>query len=252
MQIDGVTVFISGGGSGLGAATAQAMANRGARVGLIDFDIDAANRVAAHIGGVAAQADVSDADAVGVAVDHLVDHLGAPRVVLCCAGIAPGARMVGRDGTLSTEIFAQTIGVNLTGTFNVLAHATRAMMTLPEQDGERGVLITTASVAYEEGQMGQSAYAASKGGVAAMTLPLSRELARSAIRVVSIAPGLFNTPMMQGLPDEVSAGIIANIPHPHRLGDPAEYALLAKQIVENPYLNGTTIRLDGATRLPPR
>lgn len=254
MNIDGHVALVTGAGSGLGAATARHLAAKGARVAILDFDIERAKAVAAEIGGIALQVDVSDSDAVGAAVDSAVEQLGsAPRIAVNCAGVGMAARIVGREGKLSFDVFEKTLRVNLFGTYNVMSHAARRMAELaPLADGERGVIINTASVAYEDGQLGQAAYAASKGAIASMCLPAAREFAQSGIRVVAIAPGLFQTPMMEGLPEEVSAKITANIPFPARLGAPEEYALLAEQIVTNPFLNGTTIRLDGAVRLPPR
>ncbi|MGB1034554.1 MAG: SDR family NAD(P)-dependent oxidoreductase [Primorskyibacter sp.] len=253
MQINGCAAFITGGGSGLGEATARLLAERGAHVTILDFDGDRAQQVAADLGGLAVQADVSDSDAVAAAVDTAQQHFHQPpRIVVNCAGIASAARMVSRDGAVSTDLFERVIRVNLIGSYAVMSHTTKAMLAAPALDEERGVIINTASAAWQDGQVGQTAYAASKGGIAAMCLPAARELARSQIRVMAIAPGLFHTPMMQSLPPEVTDKIVSNIPNPARLGDPAEFALMAAQIVENPYLNGTTIRLDGATRLPPR
>jgi len=254
MKISGQIALVSGGGSGLGAATARHLARLGARVAVLDFDLPRAQAVADEIGGLAVQADVSDAEAVGAAVQTVCDHFGTgPRIAVNCAGIAPAARIVGREGKLSIGVFDKTIKVNLLGTYHVMSHAAAKMAQLdPLEDGERGVVINTASVAYEDGQLGQAAYAASKGAVAAMCLPAAREFAQSGIRVMAIAPGLFQTPMMEGLPEEVTAKITADIPFPARLGAPEEYALLVEQIVTNRFLNGTTIRLDGAVRLPPR
>ncbi|MEL0436082.1 SDR family NAD(P)-dependent oxidoreductase [Phycobacter sp. K97] len=254
MNIDGHVALVTGAGSGLGAATARHLAAKGAKVAILDFDIERAKAVAAEIGGIALQVDVSDSDAVGAAVDSAVEQLGsAPRIAVNCAGVGMAARIVGREGKLSFDVFEKTLRVNLFGTYNMMSHAARRMAELaPLADGERGVIINTASVAYEDGQLGQAAYAASKGAIASMCLPAAREFAQSGIRVVAIAPGLFQTPMMEGLPEEVSAKITVNIPFPARLGAPEEYALLAEQIVTNPFLNGTTIRLDGAVRLPPR
>jgi NAD(P)-dependent dehydrogenase (short-subunit alcohol dehydrogenase family) len=170
-----------------------------------------------------------------------------------CAGVGAAARIVGREGKTSFDVFQRTLSVNLFGTYNVMTHAARRMMeTEPLEGGERGVIINTSSVAWQDGQLGQAAYAASKGAIASMCLPAAREFSQAGIRVAAIAPGLFHTPMMEGLPEEVVAQITADIPFPARLGDPGEYALLAEQIITNPYLNGTTIRLDGAMRLPPR
>lgn len=254
MQIDGLGAIVTGGGSGLGAATARHLADRGAKVAILDFDGDRARAVAAEIGGLACPVDVSDAAAVEAAVAGAADWIGAaPRIAVNCAGIANGGRVVGREGKLSIDTFERVLRVNLFGTYNVMSHAARLMTGAePLETGERGVIVNTASIAWEDGQVGQSAYAASKGAVAAMCLPAARDLARHGIRVMAIAPGLFRTPMMEGLAPEVTEKIVADIQFPTRLGDPAEYALMVAQIVENPYLNGTTIRLDAATRLPPK
>ncbi len=249
MNVDGQTAVVTGGASGLGAATARHLAGLGANVVIFDLNADAAQGMASEIGGTGVAVDVSDATSVADAFKALYSP---PRIVVSCAGIAPAARVVGREGKLSLDTFEAVIRVNLIGTFNVLSHAARAMTDREPVGEERGVIINTASIAMEDGQLGQAAYSASKGGVAAMSLPVARELAQHGIRVMAIAPGLFRTPMMEGLPDEVSEKIAANIPFPARLGDPAEYAMLVQQIIENPYLNGTTIRLDGAVRLPPR
>lgn len=254
MQIDGQVALVTGGGSGLGAATARHLAGRGARVAILDYDAARADAVAGDVEGIALRVDVSDETAVGAALETVKDQLGsAPRIVVSCAGVGMAARIVGREGKLSFDVFEKTLRVNLFGTYNVMSHAARLMADLePLTDGERGVIINTASVAFEDGQLGQAAYAASKGAIASMCLPAAREFAQSGIRVMAIAPGLFQTPMMEGLPEEIAAKITANIPFPARLGAPEEFALLAEQIVTNPFLNGTTIRLDGAVRLPPR
>lgn len=254
MQIGGQVALVTGGGSGLGAATARHLAGQGAKVAILDYDEDRADAVAAGIGGLAVKVDVGDAAQVGAAVDAVKDHFGtAARIAVNCAGIGLAARIVGREGRLAIDLFERTIRVNLIGTYNVMSHAARAMMALdPLDGGERGVIVNTASAAWQDGQLGQAAYAASKGGIAAMSLPAAREFAQSGIRVMVIAPGLFHTPMMEGLPPETTAKITANIPFPARLGHPDEFGLMVAQIVENAYLNGTTIRLDGAVRLPPR
>ena len=254
MDIDGQVALVSGGASGLGEAVARHLVALGAEVAILDRDGERAARVTSEIGAFARPCDVTDADDVGDAVAAATDRFGrAPRIAVCCAGIAPAARVVGREGKLSIALFRQTIEVNLFGTYNLMSHAARAMVELaPLETGERGVIVNTASVACEDGQVGQAAYAASKGAVAAMSLPAARDLARHAVRVVAIAPGLFRTPMMEGLPEETVTEIAANIPFPPRLGEPPEFARLAADIVRNPYLNGTVIRLDGALRLPPR
>ncbi|WP_299923665.1 SDR family NAD(P)-dependent oxidoreductase [uncultured Pelagimonas sp.] len=253
MDITGQIAVVTGGASGLGAATAKRLAAKGAKVAILDFDAEGGAQMAAEIGGIAIKTDVGDEASVAAAFDTVFAELGKPRIAVNCAGIAPAKRIVGREGALSIDAFERTIRVNLIGTFNVMSYAARAMM---DQDaletGERGVVINTASIAYQDGQFGQSAYSASKGAIAAMCLPAAREMAKQGVRVMAIAPGLFGTPMMEGLPDDVTAGIVANIPFPHRLGDPAEYAQMVCQICENAYLNGTTIRLDGAVRLPQR
>ncbi|SFQ56404.1 NAD(P)-dependent dehydrogenase, short-chain alcohol dehydrogenase family [Roseivivax halotolerans] len=252
MQIDNQTVIVTGGGSGLGEATARHFASLGARVAIFDLGAEQAEAVATEIGGRAFPLDVTDADAVGRAVETVASEMGGLRAAVNCAGIAGAARVVGREGKLALDLFEKTIRVNLFGTYNVMSHAARAMSELDPLGEERGVVINTASIAYEDGQLGQTAYAASKGAIAALCLPAARDLAKLGIRVAAIAPGLFNTPMMQGLPPETTEAITSNIPFPARLGAPDEYARMAAHIVENSYINGTTIRLDGAVRLPQR
>lgn len=254
MDIDGQVALVSGGGSGLGEATARHLADLGADVAILDIDGERAAQVAGDIGGYAQQCDVTDAESVACGVTSAMARFGqAPRIVVSCAGIALAARIVGREGKVSIVLFQKVIEVNLFGTYNLMSYAAQAMTDLPVLDnGERGVIINTASVAYEDGQVGQAAYAASKGAIASMCLPAAREFAPHGIRVMGIAPGLFETPMMESLPEETVAKITENIPFPHRLGAPSEYAHLAVDIVRNPYLNGTVIRLDGAVRLPPR
>ncbi len=254
MLIQNQVALVTGGGSGLGAATARYLAGQGAKVAILDFDGDRAGAVAEEIGGIACRVDVGDEAAVGAAVESVAEQLGAPaRIAVNCAGVGMAARIVGREGKMSFDVFEKTLRVNLFGTYHVMSHAARLMSDLdPTGTGERGVIINTASVAWQDGQLGQAAYAASKGAIASMCLPAAREFARTGIRVMAIAPGLFHTPMMEGLPEEVTQQITANIPFPARLGQPEEYALMAAQIIQNPYLNGTTIRLDGAVRLPPR
>ncbi len=253
MQVSGMAALVTGGGSGLGAATAEALAAKGARVAVLDLDHAAAERVAARIGGLAVQCDVADAGSAEKAVAAARQAHGAARILVNCAGVATPGRIVGRDGPLQLEAFARVIGVNLIGTFNLLRLAAADMEKLePLEDGERGLVVNTASVAAFEGQIGQAAYASSKGGVASLTLPAARELARSGIRVMTIAPGLFGTPMLRGLAQDVQQSLGASVPFPARLGEPTEYAALVLHIVENRMLNGTVIRLDGALRMAPR
>ena len=254
MDIREHVALVTGGSSGLGEATARHLAAQGAKVAILDYNIAGAETVASEIGGIALQADVSDEAAVKGVFDAVNSHFGTcPRIVINCAGVGMAARIVGREGKLSFDVFEKTLMVNLFGTYNVMSHGARCMAELePLDTQERGVIINTASVAFEDGQLGQAAYAASKGAIASMCLPAAREFAQSGIRVMAIAPGLFHTPMMEGLPEEVAQKITANIPFPPRLGEPHEYALLAEHIITNPFLNGTTIRLDGAVRLPPR
>ncbi|MDF1855208.1 SDR family NAD(P)-dependent oxidoreductase [Pseudooceanicola sp.] len=255
MDIKGITALVTGGGSGLGAATSRHLAALGAKVGVLDFNAEGAAAVAEEIGGIALYVNVSDEDQVEAAFEKFADWAGSmPRVAVNCAGVGTAARVVNRDGKLAIDAFRRTIEVNLIGSYIVLSNAVRGMAALDPlgADGERGVVINTSSVAYQDGQLGQAAYAASKGGIASLSLPVARETARSGIRVMAIAPGLFATAMAAGLPEEVQRGIEANIPFPPRFGDAEDYALLVEQIIRNKMLNGSVIRLDGAVRLPPR
>ena len=255
MQIQGRTVLITGGGSGLGAATAHLLVEAGARVVLADVQEDAGTAAAARLGDAAAfiLTDVTDADAVGRALALARERFGGLDGVVNCAGVVLGRKTLGRQGPHDLESFARVIQINLVGTFNVIRLAAAAMAENPPNDeGERGVIVNTASVAAFEGQIGQAAYAASKGGVAGMTLPIARDLARHGIRVMTIAPGIFETPMMAGMTDEVRASLAEQVPFPSRLGRPAEYAALVRHVFENPMLNGTVLRLDGALRMGPR
>jgi NAD(P)-dependent dehydrogenase (short-subunit alcohol dehydrogenase family) len=253
MQLDGVAALVTGGGSGLGAATATALAAAGARVTVLDRNEDAAHDVATRIQGLALVCDVTDADGAARAVAAAADEHGVARVLVNCAGIGRAARIVGRDGPMPLADFAHVVQVNLIGTFNMLRLAAAAMsLAAPLEGGERGVIINTASVAAMDGQIGQAAYAASKGGIVSLTLPAARELARFGIRVNTIAPGLFQTPLLGDLPEEAQTSLAAAIPFPTRLGLPEEYASLALHLVGNLYLNGETIRLDGSLRMAPR
>lgn len=252
MEIAGQQVWITGGGSGLGLACARHFAAAGGNVTIFDLNDTAAREHAADCGAAVVKLDVADEASVDAAVASTVAQTGAPRVLVNCAGIGPAARIVGREGALSTDVFTKTININLIGTYLMMSHTARAMLASDavNDTGERGVIINTASVAWQDGQLGQAAYAASKGGVASLCLPAARELGQFGVRVMTIAPGLFETPMTDGLPDDLRDALGANIPFPSRLGLASEYALLAAQIVNNPYLNGTVIRLDGALRLP--
>lgn len=260
MEISGQAAVVTGGASGLGEATARRLAALGAKVAILDRDAERGAKVAAEIGGAAFACDVTDEASVAAALTAATAAHGVARVVVCCAGVVIGAKTISRDkatGAVTAHplgSFARTIGVNLIGTFNVASQAAALMAAAPAlgPDGERGVIVMTASIAAEDGQLGQAAYAASKGGVLGMTLPMARDLARDGIRVMSIMPGLFHTPMFDSLTPEVRAALAANVPYPPRLGDPAEFARLAQAIIENPMLNGSAIRLDGALRLPPK
>lgn len=255
MDISGQIALVTGAGSGLGAATARRLASAGAKVAVLDLGQEAASRVAEEIGGIAIAVDVSDPVMVEAAFERTTEDLGgAPRIVVNCAGIGTAARILPRDGALPLEAFERTLRVNLYGSYIVLSHAARAMAgAYPlDDDSARGVIINTASVAYQDGQIGQAAYAASKGGIASLTLPAARELARFGIRVMTIAPGLFETAMSAGLPPEVKTALEAGLPFPSRMGRPEEYAMLVQQIVENPLLNGEIIRIDSAVRLAPK
>lgn len=254
MQITDQIAIVTGAGSGLGAATARRLAGQGARVAVLDRSMDAATAVADEIGGMALAADVTDPAAIEAAFARVTDAWGTPRIAVNCAGIGTAARILPRDGALPLELFERTIRVNLIGTYTVLSIAARAMAAAAplDDDGARGVIVNTASVAYQDGQIGQAAYAASKGGVAALTLPAARELARFGIRVMTIAPGLFETAMSAGLPPEARASLEAGLPFPSRMGRPDEFAMLVQQIIENPILNGEVIRIDSAVRLAPK
>jgi NAD(P)-dependent dehydrogenase (short-subunit alcohol dehydrogenase family) len=253
MDIKGQAAIVTGAGSGLGAATATMLAQAGAKVALLDINLEGARAVAEKCGGLAIKCDVADADGAAKALDEAKAKHGAARVLVNCAGIGPAKRIVGRDGAMPLADFARVINVNLIGTFNMLRLAAAAMQALePLKDGERGVVVSTASVAAFEGQIGQAAYASSKGGVAALTLPAAREFAQSGIRVCAIAPGIFGTPMLHTLPQEAQDSLGASVPFPKRLGDPSEFAGLVLHIVNNGYLNGEVIRLDGALRMAPR
>ena len=254
MNLNKEPVLVTGGASGMGAATAEALAARGARVAILDVDETAAQAAAEKLGGVGIGCDVSEAGSTAVAVDRAVEAVGAPRVVVSCAGIALASRIVGREGPHDLAAYQQVINVNLIGTFNVMRLAAARMKDLEtvSESGSRGVIVNTASVAAYDGQIGQAAYSSSKGGVVALTLPAARELAQFGIRVMTIAPGLIRTPMLGGLPEEVQESLASQVPFPKRLGQPEEFAGLVEHIVDNEMLNGDVIRLDGAIRMQPR
>ena len=253
MQVKGHAAIVTGGGSGLGAATARALAGAGAKVAVFDINEAAAKAVAAEIGGTAVVCNVADAASAEKAVATARTAHGASRILINCAGIGPAARIVGRDGPMPLDAFRQVIEINLIGSFNLMRLAAADMVALePLADGERGIVISTASVAAYEGQIGQAAYSASKGGIVALTMPAAREFARSGIRVNTIAPGLFATPLLLGMPQNVQDSLAASVPFPSRFGTPQEYAKLALHIIDNAMLNGETIRLDGALRMPPK
>lgn len=253
MEIRGIGAFVAGGASGLGEATARELAGRGARVAIADLNEEAGRRLAEEIGGVFSAADVTDEESLGAALAEAVDAFGSLRFAASCAGIGWAERTVKRDGPASLAPFTKVIEVNLVGTFNVLRLAANAMaQNDPDDEGERGAVVMTASIAAFDGQIGQTAYSASKGGVVGLTLPAARDLARLGIRVCTIAPGLFDTPLLGGLPEETREALGAQIPFPSRLGRPSEYANLACHVAENTMLNGETLRLDGALRMPPR
>ncbi len=254
MNIQGQAAIVTGGASGLGAQTARELAKRGAKVAVFDRNAEGAKAVAAEIGGIGIGCDITSSDSVIAALNAAREAHGPARILMNIAGIGTAKRLIGKDGTpMPLEDFRRVIEVNLIGTFNVIRLATAEIVKLdPLQDGERGVIVNTASVAAFDGQVGQEAYAASKGGVVSLTLPLARDLAQFGVRVVTIAPGLFLTPLMAELPLPVQESLAASIPFPKRLGKPEEFAHLAAAIVENLALNGEVIRLDGALRMAPR
>lgn len=251
---NGHAAIVTGGASGLGAATATMLAEQGMKVALFDLDQDRGTAHAASIGGMFVSVNVADPASVTAGLDAVQSAFGAPRVLVNCAGIAPASKTVSRGEPHDPAIFEKTIQVNLIGTFNCASQAAARMVAADpvDEDGSRGVIINTASVAAYEGQIGQVAYAASKGGVVGLTLPMARDLADKGIRVCSIAPGLFLTPMLEGLPQEVQESLGMQVPFPSRLGRPSEYAAIVGHITTNPMLNGEVIRLDGAIRMTPR
>ncbi|HWW48104.1 MAG TPA: SDR family NAD(P)-dependent oxidoreductase [Xanthobacteraceae bacterium] len=253
MLLKDQAALVTGGASGLGAATARKLAAQGAKVAICDLNMELAEKVAAELGGVAVKCDVADAASAEAAIAAAEKAHGVARVLVNCAGIGVAKRVVGRDGAMPLPDFEKVIRVNLIGSFNMLRLAATPMAKLePLAGGERGVIINTASVAAYDGQIGQAAYSASKGGIVGMTLPIARELAQFGIRVMTIAPGLFLTPLLGALPQEAQDSLAAAIPFPHRLGQAEEFASLAMHMIDNPYLNGEVVRLDAALRMAPR
>ena len=253
MNVKGQAAIVTGGASGLGGATVSALAVAGAKVAIFDLQDELGEKKAKEVGGLYVKTNVADAANTEASVKAVVERLGVPRVVVNCAGIGRAARTLSKSGPHDLDMFSQVIQVNLIGTFNCIRLAAAQMAkNVPNLEGERGVVINTASVAAFDGQIGQAAYSASKGGVVGMTLPIARDLAELGIRVMTIAPGLFETPMLAGLPEPARISLGKQVPFPPRLGRPVEYASLAAHIIENPMLNGETIRLDGAIRMQPR
>ncbi|OZD69888.1 3-hydroxyacyl-CoA dehydrogenase [Rhodococcus sp. 14-2470-1a] len=253
MKTDNITALVTGGASGLGLATTEALVAAGAQVGILDLPGSPGEAVAqAHAGSVTfLPGDVTSTEDVSQALDVLSEQ-GPLRVVVNCAGVGPPGKVLGKNGPLPLEDFERIVRINLFGTFNVIRLAAERIAATDSVDGERGVIVNTASVAAFDGQIGQPAYAASKGGIVSMALPIARELARHQIRVATIAPGIFDTPLLKSLPEDARASLGAQVPHPSRLGDPDEFGALVRHIVENPMLNGEVIRLDGAIRMAPR
>ncbi len=255
MELAKTVALITGGASGLGEATARLIVQAGGKAALLDLDDKKGQALAAELGPAAlyCKTDVCSEEEVNAALDKAVEVFGSVTAVVNCAGIGIPAKVVGKDGPMPLNFFSKVIQVNLVGTFNVIRLAApRMFLNEPNQDGERGVVINTASVAAFEGQVGQSAYSASKAGIVGMTITIAREFASQGVRVMTIAPGLFDTPMLAALPENVRVSLGQQVPFPPRLGNPSEYARLAGQIIENPVLNGETIRLDGAIRMAPR
>ena len=253
MDINGIAAIVTGGASGLGKATAAMLAARGAKVTIFDLNEPVGRATAAEIGARFVSVNVGDEAGLAAGLDAGESAHGVARILVNCAGIAPAAKTVGKENVPHPlEIFRKTVEVNLIGTFNVISRFAARAASVPEIEGERGVIVNTASVAAFEGQIGQAAYSASKGGVVGMTLPIARDLAQHKIRVMTVAPGIFHTPMLESLPHQVQEALGAQVPHPSRLGKPAEFAQLIEAIVRNPMLNGEVIRLDGAIRMGPR
>jgi NAD(P)-dependent dehydrogenase (short-subunit alcohol dehydrogenase family) len=251
VHVEGASAIVTGGASGLGLATVAELSKRGARVVIADLPSSPGQQRADELGATFVPADVTDAESVQAAVDAAV-RLGPLRVLVTCAGIGTAGRVISRGAPMPLEQFDRVVRVNLVGTFNAVRLAAQAMSGNGEDDGDRGVIVLTASAAAFDGQIGQAAYSASKGGVVGMVLPTARDLADKHVRVMAIAPGLFATPMLAGLPQDAQDSLATQVPHPSRLGEPAEFAALVGHIVDNPMLNGEVIRLDGAIRMAPR
>jgi NAD(P)-dependent dehydrogenase (short-subunit alcohol dehydrogenase family) len=253
MDVKGHAAIVTGGASGLGAATARMLADAGAKVAIFDVNKKAAAEVAVGINGIAIDCDVTNSDATEKALATAAADHGPARIVINCAGVGPARRIVGRDGVMPLEEFSRVIAINLIGTFNVMRLTAAQMQHLePMQDGERGIIVCTASVAAYDGQIGQAAYAASKGGIVGLVLPAAREFAQFGIRVTAVAPGIFSTPMLHALPEAAQQSLAASVPFPKLLGQPPQYAALVRHMIENHYLNGEVVRLDGALRMAPR
>jgi NAD(P)-dependent dehydrogenase (short-subunit alcohol dehydrogenase family) len=253
MDIAGHAAIVTGGASGLGAATARMLSEAGAKVAVLDLNQKAAAEVAIDVNGIAIACDVTDSAATEKALAKAAADHGVARILINCAGVGPAKRIVGRDGPMPLAEFERVIAINLIGTFNAMRLGAAAMQSLtPLEEGERGVIVCTASVAAYEGQVGQAAYAASKGGVVALVLPAAREFAQFGIRVNAVAPGIFSTPMLHALPEAAQQSLAAAVPFPKLLGQPPQFAALVRHIIENRYLNGAVIRLDGALRMGPR
>ena len=253
MNISGKVAIVTGGGSGLGAATARLLTQQGARVAVVDLNLEAAESVANDFGGLAVLADVCSEEGIKEALDKIEAHFGIPQILVNCAGIGTAHRILGRDRVHPMEDFSRVININLMGSFNLLRLAAERMAKVePDEEQERGVIIMTSSIAAYDGQVGQIAYAASKGAINSMTLPAARELSQFGIRVLTIAPGLFKTPLMEGLPETVQQSLGESIPFPKRLGKPEEFAKMALHCAENSFLNGEVIRLDGSLRMAAR
>jgi NAD(P)-dependent dehydrogenase (short-subunit alcohol dehydrogenase family) len=252
MKFQDIAALVTGGASGLGAATARMLAEQGARVAILDLNEQLGEKLASELGGAFVKADITNEEEVTAAVDAAQEKVGPLRVLVNCAGTGFPMKTVAKGKPHDLSVFRKVIEINLIGTFSVLSKVAAKMVDLDPVGEERGVIINTASVAAFEGQIGQASYSASKGGIVGMTLPIARDLAQSGIRVVTIAPGIFHTPLLGNLPEEARQSLGKQVPFPSRLGEPSEFALLAKAIIENPMLNGETIRLDGAIRMAPR